>query len=944
MAKGFSYITRMASALGVIVALGSSASRGEQNGQPTATNPPLVQQDQQVLKVVGDREYPPYCFLDNGIPSGFDIDMIRAIAAVMGFKIQIELRPWADARHELLSGRADIIPGMARIPSREAEYDFTTPTKYLRFDLFVPEQSPIETMEDARKSLIVVQKAGVMYDLIKHEGLLTNLVAVTDAPQAMRLLAESECDGAIVNRVQGHYIIEQEELRHLKALNFTFPTIPYCFAVRKGEVELQNILNEGLSIIKADGTYETIYEKWFGLYDRERENTLIRNALIVLAAILLITALLAIINWSLRRQVQMRTAELRLVIDLIPHLIFARDREGRYTLVNRAMADSMNMEVREIIGRSHADFYPQDAHTAAYLREDQQVFESGQPLFIPETEHIDRKGRRRYLQVSKIPFQVHSTVPSSVLCVAVDITDLKLAEEAASNSRENLVITLNSIADGVLATDADGRITRINPVAAHLMGIDEKDVLNQPLSQYLALTRPHGESLDAGELVQLALNDKIDSDLAQQAMLGSRGGEQRLVSMKWSPIKSESARITGLVLVMRDITDEMRMNQRLAETQKMESIGRLAGGVAHDFNNLLAGIMGYAELLNISLNTHDECRTYLKGIFEASERARDLVQQLLTFSRRQPREIKPVNMHTVIGHVIALLQHTLDRRITVSRHFNATMFTVMGDRSQLQNSLLNLGVNARDAMPTGGSLTITTRNVLIREEDCLRFPHPLHPGPFIEVFVSDTGVGMDQETILHIFEPFFTTKGNMGGTGLGLAAVYGAVKEHGGYVDVTSKPGHGSVFRLGLPVLELSDLADDPEPDQAQVRGSGCVLIVDDEPMVMKTIEAILRGLGYKTLTAVNGREALSVYLHHRDEIDLVILDMIMPEMNGRETFRELKRIDPDVRVMICSGYLQEHGIEELMDMGILGVLQKPFRKSELSKRVAYAIQYRPED
>lgn len=395
---------------------------------------------------------------------------------------------------------------------------------------------------------------------------------------------------------------------------------------------------------------------------------------------------------------------------------------------------------------------------------------------------------------------------------------------------------------------------------------------------------------------------------------------------------------------MRDVTEERQLNNRLMENQKMESIGRLAGGVAHDFNNLLSGIVGYAELLNLSMNETDTSRTYLKGIFEASERARELVQQLLTFSRRQPREIKPVNIHTVIGHVTSLLQHTLDRRITISRHCRAGMFTVMGDRSQIQNALLNLGINARDAMPSGGSLTITTRNVQKNQQDCDRLPYTIKPGNYIEIHVADSGVGMDGETLAHIFEPFFTTKGQSGGTGLGLAAVYGTIKDHGGYIHVSSKPGKGTEFNMGIPVLETCEQEEEMAPATADLRGRGCILIVDDEPLVVNTMDAILRSLGYETLFAVNGREALTVYARHRDKVNLVILDMIMPELNGEQTYKELIKIDPDVKVIISSGYLQEHNITDLMELGILGVLQKPFRKTELARQVSSILRYSAEN
>jgi len=897
------------------------------------------------LRVTGDRDYPPYCFLDNGIPTGFDIDIIREIATALELELEIELKPWSEALHALESGRADVIPGIARVPSRENFFEFTTPTKQLSFALFVSNKSNITDLQGARSQVMAVQRAGVMFDIIRQQGILTNLIPVTDAPEGIRMLVAGKCDGALVNRIQGHYLIEQGKLTTIKSLNIKFPTIPYCLASRKGETELINILNEGLSIIKAEGHYDRIYEKWFGLSNQTRYGNVLRYLLIAAAVGSLLSVILVAINWSLRRKVQHRTSELRLVIDLIPHSIFARDKEGRYILVNQAMADSMGLSFGDIIGKKHTELFPADPRTPEYMQEDKKVFDSGQSMFIPETEYLDRNGKRRFIQVTKLPFRIIDGKPTSILCVAVDITQLKEAEEAVRSNRENLEITLNSIGDGVIAVDSDGNVVWINPVAAKLVGWSAEEAKGKPLANIISATSyDEGEAQDFHDIIARAFGSDEKTGLSYHLVLTARDGSQRDVSLIWSPIRGNRNIHPGLVFIMRDVTDELQLNKRLNETQKMESIGRLAGGVAHDFNNLLSGIVGYTELLNISVKDNDECRAYLKGIFDASERARELVHQLLTFSRRQPREIKPVNVHTVIGHVTSLLQHTLDRKITISRHCNASMFTVMGDRSQIQSALLNLGINSRDAMPSGGSLTIATRNVHLSQTDCDRFPHPISPGNFMEIFVTDTGIGMDRDTMSHIFEPFFTTKGQNGGTGLGLAAVYGTIKDHGGFIDVSSKPGQGTIFKLGIPVLESGELEEETFSLTADISGQGCILVVDDEPLVVNTMEAILRSLGYETLHAVNGREALKVFSLHMDKIDLVILDMIMPELNGEQTYRELIKIKPDVRVIISSGYLQEHNISDLMDLGILGVLQKPFRKNELAKQVSCILRFDAEN
>jgi PAS domain S-box-containing protein len=797
-------------------------------------------------------------------------------------------------------------------------------------------------MDDARDAMILVQKGGVIYDLIKQQGALTRMEPVDDAPSALRRLIAGECDGTIVNRIQAFRLLNDLGQRGIRAVNAELPTIPYCFAVTEGNTRLIDILNEGLANIKADGTYDAIYDRWFSIYDRA-DGRLLQTVLTGSAFITVLLLLVGVVNWSLRKQVRSRTAELRQIIDLIPFAIFARDRKGRYILANQATAQSMGIPVTDIIGRRHADVHPNDPHLELYQREDRQVLENHQSMFIPEARVHDRYGHPRIVQVSKIPFRQRDGIPTSVLCVVLDITELKQAEEALRSSRENLMIILNSIADGVIATDAEDRVVSMNPVAEKMTGQLAREALGQKIGQVLALIDADGERQPVDEIMRLALQDGERTGLAHQLSLEARDGTLRDVSLNWSPIRKENQKYAGLVLVLRDVTEENRLTHRLNETQKMESIGRLAGGVAHDFNNLLAGIFGSAELLGSRLDDRHPGRTYLNSIIEASERARDLVQQLLAFSRRSPRDIKPVDLHTVIGHFISLLQHTLDRRITIVQHLNAQHCAVLGDRTQLQNALLNLGVNARDAMPNGGTLTVATRTITLTPVDCDRHPYPIRPGAYIEVSVTDTGTGMDRETLQHIFEPFFTTKGKMGGTGLGLAAVYGTVKDHGGYIDVASKPGHGTTFILGIPVTE-SALPAVPENAASieRAHAAGIILIVDDEDIVLRTTREILASIGYRTLTATNGPEAIALYRERGGEIHLVILDMIMPGLSGEETFRELKSINPGVRAIISSGFMQDHRTDALTELGVVDFMQKPFRKTELAAKVAHALNPPP--
>jgi CheY-like chemotaxis protein len=366
----------------------------------------------------------------------------------------------------------------------------------------------------------------------------------------------------------------------------------------------------------------------------------------------------------------------------------------------------------------------------------------------------------------------------------------------------------------------------------------------------------------------------------------------------------------------------------------MEAIGRLAGGIAHDFNNQLAGIMGFAELLLDSLGD-DSLRKYADNILKASRRAAGLTRKLLTFARKSSIVKAPTDIHAVIGEVVALLQHSIDKRIDIALHLDAQPSEIQGDPSQLPNALLNLALNARDAMPQGGLLTLATATVQRgrRTEDL-----DLDPGPYLRITVTDTGVGMDAETRRHLFEPFFTTKGPGEGTGLGLASVYATVRSHGGDLVVESAPGCGTTIQVFLPfgIAAPQIVAVDAAP--LRFPASGRILLLDDEELVRDLAAGILRDAGYQVVTGADGEDALRRFGLAQQPFDLVILDLMMPRLGGRDTFAAMRRIDPSVRVLVVSGLPLDGEAQLVLDEGAAGFLSKPFERAELLRKVADAI------
>jgi PAS domain S-box-containing protein len=394
-------------------------------------------------------------------------------------------------------------------------------------------------------------------------------------------------------------------------------------------------------------------------------------------------------------------------------------------------------------------------------------------------------------------------------------------------------------------------------------------------------------------------------------------------------------RVTG---VIADITERIHADKdrealqtQLSQHEKMDAIGQLAGGIAHDFNNQLNGIIGFAELLKAKSNDA-VLYGYAENILKASRRAATLTAQLLAFGRKGKNLIASVDMHKVIAEVVELLHRSIDKRIEIKQHLATASSAVLGDPTQLQNAVLNLALNARDAMPQGGVLSFSTHVVTLEEGS---LGEELAAGQYLELCVTDTGIGMDAEVKNRLFEPFFTTKEVGKGTGLGLASVYGTMRNHHGAIRVDSEPGRGSSFHLYLPVHEVPDTATVVTPAAISVHGHGRILLVDDEPINLVLGSAMLRNLGYEVIPCDDPIQALERYQQEWRTIDLVLLDMIMPKLGGKQLFLAMKQENQHIRALLMSGFSIDGEAQAILDHGVLAFLQKPFELAELSRKVA---------
>jgi two-component system cell cycle sensor histidine kinase/response regulator CckA len=511
--------------------------------------------------------------------------------------------------------------------------------------------------------------------------------------------------------------------------------------------------------------------------------------------------------------------------------------------------------------------------------------------------------------------------------LAVNVLHRRRVEEALRSSEESLRTTLDAIGDGVIAVGRARSVTRVNPAALAMTGRTLESARGRPLSEVFPVAGPDGRPIE--DLVDDALGG-LPAGPPEVATLEASDGARREVAFGAAPIRDGGGAVVGAVLVFRDVTAERALQEQLRQAQRMEVVGQLAGGVAHDFNNILTAILGTAYLLVERAEGED--RALAEELIAAAMRARDLTRQLLAFSRKGAMEIRPVEIHRIVEETIQLLSRSIDKRIEIRRELAARPDTVLGDAALLQSAMLNLAVNARDAMPDGGVLTFAT--------EVIRGPGGKQGGPgseIISITVRDTGVGMDEAVRARLFEPYFTTKPAGRGTGLGLASVYGCVRSHRGQIAVESAPGEGSTFRMLLPLHRGAE-AGPEATSEGVVRGHGRIVVVDDEELVRGAVARMLESLGYTVEAFGDGAAAVERFRRAPAEVELVLLDMVMPQLDGAAVFRLLREIDPGVRVVLVSGYTQPHLTEQLLGQGARAFVHKPFRLDEISRVVHAAL------
>jgi two-component system, cell cycle sensor histidine kinase and response regulator CckA len=627
----------------------------------------------------------------------------------------------------------------------------------------------------------------------------------------------------------------------------------------------------------------------------------------------------------------LRDSEVRLrqVIDLVPHYIYAKDDAGRFILANKSVADLHGTSVSDIIGKTSADFMPYKKEVLPLLAQDQQVLQTEQALFFPENRFTDVRGNVHITEIIKIPFNPSFLESKAVLCVMTDITDRKMVEEALVRSEKqyrDVVENANSI---ILRWDTNGDILFLNPYGLSFFGYDENEIIGKNVAGTLV---PDVESTTQRDLVAMIQNINKDPDSFKYNENENirRNGERAWVLWANRAIKDDSGNISEILSIGNDITEKKDLEAKLRQSQRMEAIGTLAGGIAHDFNNILMGIQGRTSLMMMDTGRTDSRYEHMEGVEELVKSAANLTRQLLGFARGGKYEVKPTRLNDLVRRVTQMFGRT-KKEIIIHPKYRDDLWTVEVDRGQIEQVWMNLLVNAWQAMPDGGDMFIETENEIF--DDTVSKSRDVAPGKYIKLSLTDTGTGMEKEIQERIFDPFFTTKEKGRGTGMGLASAYGIIKNHNGIINVSSEKGKGSTFAIYLPASE-KDVPTENKKNSDLQKGKETVLIVDDEAVVLDVSEKSLKVLGYDVLTAGSGHGALEVFNNNVEKISLVILDMVMPDMDGGEVFDRIREMKPEIKVLLSSGYSINGKAAEIMNRGCDGFIQKPFDILRLSKKL----------
>ena len=613
----------------------------------------------------------------------------------------------------------------------------------------------------------------------------------------------------------------------------------------------------------------------------------------------------------------------RTILEIIDEGYWEVDLTGSFTFFNQAVCRHLGRKPSEIKGLNYRKYIVPESAEKVYEIFN-TVFRTGKSTRISHYELILKSGKKRILEMFVALMRDRSDKAIGFRGISRDVTERKMAEKALRESEKRYRTLMEANPDPVAVFDIKGRVVYFNPAFKEVFGWTLGEQVGKKIESFVpeenrAETKKMDERVLAGESFTCIETNRY-----------TKAGDLIPVSLSGGAYKDVDGKPMGSVVTIRDIREKKRLEEQMLNVHKLESLGTLAGGIAHDFNNLLMAIQGNVSLALFDMDPESPNYQLLENVKKSVKSGSRLTSQLLGYARKGRYKVKTFDLNQLVRGVSESFGRTM-REVAINQDLAKDLENIRADEGQIEQVILNILVNARQAMPRGGELFLKTRNVSYEEMELRIFE--TKPGSYVLLEITDTGIGMDKQTMSHIFEPFFTTKKMGRGTGLGLASAYGIITGHGGYIDVDSELDRGTTFRIYLPAVERisNGLA---ETGEFTLPGMETILLVDDDEMVLQTGSKILKRLGYSVIEAKEGKEAIQIYKEHRSEISLIILDIVMPKMGGGEVFDRIRRINPEAKVLLSSGYSVEGLAKDILSRGCNGFIQKPFSINALSANI----------
>ncbi len=1003
---------------------------------------------EEIITSAAEVDYPPFSMVDpDGNAYGFSVELLESALAAMNTDVTFKTDIWAKVKKMLETGEVQALPLVGRTPEREKMFDFTFPYMSLHGAIVVRDGTEnITELNDLKGRKVAVMAGDNAEEFLRRETQGINIITTPTFQEALYELSAGIYDAVVILKLTALRLIQDTGIDNLRIINSQIENFrqDFCFAVKKGDSRVLSLLNEGLSIVMADGTYRYLHSKWFAALELPSDRRIIiggdqnfppfefvdKNGLPAGFNVDLSRAIAKELGIDIEIRLGPWTEVLEKLekgsIDAVqgmfyspsrdlkfdfsqPHTLIhnisvvrkgeenppesARDLKGKSIVVQKGdimhdFAVSNNLEITDLESQeevlsalSKGDF---DVALTARLSAIDLIKKHGwknlvisrKPLLVSEYSYAVLNNRKpllsefseglkiieesgEYRQIyekwmgiyEKDDFSViirHIAIgalPVLAALLAALAWTLTLRKQVAKRtselrkSGEQFRSLIEGASDAVYV-QTDYRFSYINKSACRLFGAsDYRELIGQPVAE-----RFHPSERESVLHRIQVLNEKKESVPLVEKIILNLDGKEIPVEVSAVPVNYKGS--DGSLAFMRDITERreaekvrISLENQLAQSQKMESIGRLAGGVAHDYNNMLSVIIGYTELAMDSVDPEDQLYSDLMEIHQATLRSAEITRQLLAFARKQPITPAVLDLNRTVDNMLKTLRRLIGEDIDLAWFPGTDLWKIKMDSSQVDQILINLCINSRDAISGVGKLVIETKNV-VTDRDPGGEDKSITPGEFILLEVSDDGSGMDKETRSLIFEPFFTTKSAGTGTGLGLATVYGIVKQNNGIINVYSEPGEGTSFKIYIPrYYGDEEISVKEKQATIQVSTGETVLVVEDETAIINMISKMLIKLGYKFFSASSPAEALTLAGKYKGKIDILITDVIMPEMNGLELSGKMQNIYPGIKTLFMSGYTAD----VIAHRGILekGVcfIQKPFSLDDLAVKIREALE-----